>query len=186
MIFENILSETSMENNGGFLSDYVSLGENAALVQNGSRKLFVDFPQKSAAPRSREKSLERKTSKSKDQESLKKKQTAKKRNSGATTKNSANLQSDDLGGLQFEEINLADTDDDNDNSSFDCLEANPYKREAVENVLPDNHTKNIIVTLKKLTLKWAEEEQVMGNNVQCESTILSFGFLLCSSYLSHF
>jgi bloom syndrome protein len=40
MVFENILTETSTESNIGFLVDYVSLGENAGSILNGSRKLL--------------------------------------------------------------------------------------------------------------------------------------------------
>lgn len=161
MIFEKILTETSSENNGGFFVDYVSLGENAASLENGSRKLFVEFPQKSNA-------IVKKPQKEKSSDSKRTKQQAtKKCPSGARNKD----QSEEEGGLHFAEADLADSDND---SHIEFLDSSSSKRESIENVLPEEHAKQIIANLKRLITIWAEAEQVMGNNVQCESEIVLF------------
>jgi hypothetical protein len=40
MVFDRLLVEESVDNGGGFSSDYVTLSENAAGVQNGQRQFF--------------------------------------------------------------------------------------------------------------------------------------------------
>ena len=44
MIFDRIINESSVQNKGGFSSDYVNLGENAAATSDGRRRFMVDFP----------------------------------------------------------------------------------------------------------------------------------------------
>lgn len=162
MIFENILFEESVENQQGFNSEYVRLGEHSRALQNGSKQLFVNFSKK-APPKEKQKKTKDTKEKSKSPKKKKmsepKKKAAKSnaKNSNAKTKSIG----DDEGGLQFD-IEISDDEDDDSVELID----NPYRKERVQNVLPDDDTKNIIEILKKMVLKWAEEEQLMGNNVQ--------------------
>jgi superfamily II DNA helicase RecQ len=167
MIFERLLTESSVENNGGFLSDYISLGENASSLQSGSKRFFVEFPQQLAA-----KTTDKQTTDS----ASKKKGSVRKtdRKKQATKKRPPDRKSDDTapddGGLQFaEKASTSDKDDDDDDDSLlDVTSANMFKTEASTAVLPQNHTAKLVTMLKKLTQLWATEEQTMGNNVHCK------------------
>jgi superfamily II DNA helicase RecQ len=163
MVFENILTETSTESNVGFLVDYVRLGENADSVQSGSSKLFVEFPKKAVAPSNPPKP---KKNKANGETTTKKPST--KTDLKAEKMDSSMLPAGDEGGLQFVEGISFGSDDD---SECKTTESVSHKRGAIERRLPDEHTKTIIATIKRLTSIWAEEEQLTGKNVQCTSPI---------------
>jgi bloom syndrome protein len=161
MVFEKILVETSQENNGGFFTDYVKLGDKAAALQNGAFKLFVDFPHASSE-KNKQKTKQTSKGSSKTSKASKKNEVTKAKRK---SRSAAPKKDDDTeGGLQFDEIDLVDSDDDGDGHSWENIDSS--KRQAVPNILPDNHTKEIIDTLKSLVSRWADEEQMMGNNVQ--------------------
>jgi superfamily II DNA helicase RecQ len=165
MIFERLLTESSVENNGGFLSDYVSLGENVSSLQGGARKFFVEFP----------KSPDKKSEKAApDSDSKNKRSRAKTGNNRKGAKKKSPDQQPDValldeGGLQFAEMaDGGDTDDGEDDSLLDANPATLSKSEASNAVLPQNHTTKLVNMIKKLTQLWATEEQTMGNNVHCK------------------
>lgn len=171
MIFERLLTESSVENNGGFLSDYISLGENVSSLQAGSSKFYVEFPILSAKKSPPAKNAEKPATNdgaSKNKRSRTK--TGKKKN--ASTKKVANHNPDvapDDGGLQFPEmIDGDDSDDDDGDSWFDVSPSTLSKPETSKAVLPQNHTTKLVNRIKKLTQLWATEEQTMGNNVHCK------------------
>lgn len=168
MIFERLLIESSVENNGGYMSDYVSLGENATSLQHGSRKFFVEFPQQSAT-----KSTENPARDSAPPKKLGTSKSSKKKQ--ASTKKSAagkqDIAAPDEGGLQFAEMTReGDTDDhdDDDDSLLEISDANVFKSEESTAISSQNHTTKLINLIKKLTQLWAQEEQTMGNNVHCK------------------
>ncbi|KAG7355950.1 ATP-dependent DNA helicase RecQ [Nitzschia inconspicua] len=154
MVFEKILIETSAESNVGFLVDYVSLGENAAAVQNGSRKLFVEFPTKpvtTSKPQKKSPNAKTKTNK---------KKAPSKTSEMAIIQEGSRMTDGEAGGMLFDEG--ASSDDDGD---LEILEALSSKRKSIKNILPDHHTRTLVETLKKLISIWAEEEQLTGKNV---------------------
>jgi superfamily II DNA helicase RecQ len=163
MVFEKILTETSTESNVGFLVDYVSLGENAGSIQSGSRKLYVEFPMRSVAsvnppkksPKAKKSKVNAETTKA----------SSKADSENAKLDKSIHPARDD-GGLQFVEGISIGSDDDSDCKTAASVS---NKRGAIERRLPDEHTKTIIATIKRLTSIWAEEEQLTGKNVQCTS-----------------
>lgn len=164
MIFERILVENSVENKVGYTSDYVGLGENSSPIQRGSRKFFVEFPGKIVAPR--EKSAKRKL-----KETSQKKQSTKGskrcRVKGPTPSIGTKIDGTDQGGLQFSEYGFGDSDGDDD-SMLDSSNVGRYTSEGVKSVLSHQHTKKIVDVLKTLVKRWADEEQLMGNNVHCK------------------
>ena len=169
MIFDRILIENSVENNGGFTSDYVNLGDAAPPLQNGSKRFFVEFPQKVVAAGKPDKQQKKATNK----------RSSSKNPSSRTAKKSKSLQKterEDIGGLQFEEIGVGDSDDDDD-SILEISNVSANNTEKLQSVLPHHHTKKLVDQLKTLVQMWANEEQVMGNNVQCKSFATSFLFL---------
>lgn len=171
MVFEKILIETGTESNAGFLVDYVTLGDNAEAIQNGSRKLFVDFPIKPAATaKSQKTSPKAKKNKATASKTSNNKKPAKKKIGGASKQNGDSPLPDETGGMQFEEGGQSDSDGDSD---FEILEVQSSKRKSFTNVLPDHHTQTIVETLKKLVGIWAEEEQVTGKSVMCKSPTTS-------------
>ncbi len=161
MIFERILVENSVENKVGFSTDYVGLGENASSLQRGSRQFFVEFPQKvtKKAPE-----------KPKAKETTKKQKTSSKETKSRKTKKPTSSKQTDSGGLQFTEIDLSDSDDDDD-SLFDGSKAGSRASEKSQPLLPHHRTKKIADVLKTLVRRWADEEQMMGNNVHCKSIV---------------
>jgi len=159
MIFERILVENSVENQVGFTSDYVALGENAISLQRGSRRFFVEFPQKNVAKKNKERQKKKASAKkvtSKDNAKVLK---DKKKFSSNDTKSDANI-----GGLDFNEIGVIDSEDDDD-SLLDHHNKNNFNSEKIQPVLSHHHTKKIANVLKMLVRRWADEEQMMGNNV---------------------
>ena len=165
MIFERILVENSVENKGGFSSDYVGLAENASSVQRGSRQFFVEFPQKKVAAK-----------KAKPPEKPKKKEPAKKKSPKSRkpkkppASRATGTDATDAGGLHFTEIDVDDSEDDDD-SILDGSKSGTHNSETMQTALSHHHTKKITDVLKMLVRRWADEEQMMGNNVHCKSFI---------------
>ena len=162
MVFDRILTENSIENNGGFMSDYLSLGENASSLQHGSRKLFVEFPQKTAASGNFDKER-KKSSKKRGNRNVSRSHKSKK----PTSSKKAKTDTTDVGGLQFMEINSDESDNDDD-SMLERTHAQPGSVENLQSVLPHHHTKKLVEKFKTLNRMWAEEEQLAGNNVHCK------------------
>jgi superfamily II DNA helicase RecQ len=169
MVFERLLVETSVANAGGFSSDYISHAENSSAVLNGSRKFFVEVPRAQAS---------RKTGQSKSASKTKSKETPS--NSKEKRRRSAKTASNDCieidSGLQFTE-NGVDSDPDDDlkmGSSFSRSTKPDYHA-----VLPFNQTKKLVENIKQLTVIWAQEEQLMGNQVFCKFCIVPY-FTACS------
>eukprot|EP00536_Pseudo-nitzschia_multiseries_P017448 jgi/Psemu1/264303/estExt_Genewise1Plus.C_15560004 len=161
MIFERILAETSVETKGGFSTDYVTLGEKAPSLQRGSEKFIVEFPKKVTAPRpkpdkrsSNEPAKKRSRSKDSESSSPKKKSSTRKTIAKETH----------IGGLQFSEIGVDDSEDDDD-SLQDNMNLDTPNRTKMQSVLPLHHTNKLSETLKTLVQRWADEEQLMGNHV---------------------
>ena len=166
MIFERILVENSVENKGGFTSDYVGLGENSSSLLRGSRQFFVEFPQKVTAAKKRpERTIIKGTTK--------KKKSTKEPKSGQAKRTSSKdtkIDETDMGGLHFTEIEVGASEDDDD-SILDGSKDGGHNAENMQPLLPHHHTKKIADVLKMLVRRWADEEQMMGNNVHCESKI---------------
>ena len=157
MVFENILSESSEQNGGGFSSDYVRPGQFAAAVQNGQRKFFVDFPiciSKAATGKENVPSSVKNT-KMKPEISTNKPST----HTGRTIKTSK-------GRLYLSE----DSDDSDDNMSLGQAATSRTvgsKSSAPSDlsVLPKEYTLKLVQRIKKLVTMWADEERMAGNNV---------------------
>jgi superfamily II DNA helicase RecQ len=163
MIFERVLVENSVENKGGFSSDYVGLGENSSSLQRGSRQFFVEFPRKIVASKAKPdkpKRKEKATEKKHDTKRRKAKKVPPSRDNGTV--------SSDLGGLHFTEIGDSEDDDD---SIVDGSKDGTHSSVNTKPVLSHQHTKKIADVLKTLVRRWADEEQMMGNNVHCKSGI---------------
>lgn len=168
MIFERILVENSVENKGGFTSDYVSLGENSSALLRGSRLFFVEFPQKIIAAKTKsgkskyvEPIMERNKVSGPKRLKSKKKPLPKDTGTNAT----------DIGGMQFIEIGVGGSEEDDD-SVLDGSKDDTCNSKSKLSVLSHHHTKKIADLLKMLVRRWADEEQMMGNNVHCKSSIM--------------
>jgi len=181
MIFERILVENSVENKGGFTSDYVNLGENASSLQRGSRNFFVEFPQKTVITKA--KSQKAKTKKATAKQDNSNAPKSRKRKKPSSSKNIA-TNATDSGGLQFTEIEIGDSDD--DDSLLDGSRDGAYKPENAQAVLSPQHTKKIADLLKTLIRRWAEEEQMVGNNVHCKLYICIKVCVYCDQKLQNY
>jgi superfamily II DNA helicase RecQ len=162
MIFERLLVETSTENKGGFTSDYVSLGENSNAVQNGQRQFFVEFPTEGAT--GKENKAGKSSTKQKSRSASSSKKTSVK-NLGPSTASGNGVgqeTEEEGGGLQFTEV--GDISDDED----DTKTASRASKSGDRSVLPYNHTKDLVETMKKMIHIWADYERNFDNNVFCK------------------
>jgi len=161
MIFERILVETSVEIHNRFTTDYVTLGEKAASLQRGSEKFIVEFPKRVTTRKSKpDKQTSQDTSKKRRRQKDSEGSSAKKKSSSRKTR----TEETNIGGLQFSEIGIDDSDDDDD-SIQDDLDLGTPNRRKMQSVLPRQHTNKLVDTLKTLVQRWADEEQLMGNHV---------------------
>jgi superfamily II DNA helicase RecQ len=175
MIFERLLTESSVENNGGFHSDYISLGENVSSLQTGSSIFYVEFPVVSAKKSPPTKKVDKPistTTNDGDSRNKRSRASAKSKKKNPSTMHVRDQNQDfvvDEGGLTFAEmIDGDDSDDDDGNSLLDISPSNLSKSEVSNAILPQNHTTKLVNMIKKLTQLWATEEQTMGNNVHCK------------------
>jgi outer membrane protein assembly factor BamE (lipoprotein component of BamABCDE complex) len=164
MMFERILEETSVENRGGFLSDYVNPGENAQNLLQGRKRLFVEFPKpgKKANKENKKPAAKKKraTASSKKKTTT---ATSKKKTVATSSKSKPASKEDTNAGLSFE-VDGSSSDDDDDVVLF-SLKGN---KNGAPPTLPDKHTKALIDLIKQLTQSWANEEKLMGNKVFCK------------------
>jgi superfamily II DNA helicase RecQ len=161
MVFNRLLVEESVANGGGFSSDYVSLAENAAAVQNGQRRFFVEFPK--ACAKGKENAATVSTKQTKTKAASAKKPRKKLGPSNVASANSLK-NSEAEGGLTFIEV------DDNSDQEDD-LQAGATVRGSkpiAPSTLPYKHNKALVEKIKTLTQVWAEEERLLGNSVFCK------------------
>jgi hypothetical protein len=165
MVFDRLLVEESIDNGGGFSSDYVSLSENAAAVQNGQRRFFVEFPKavtkgkENAASISSSVSPKQKKTKAASAKKPRKKLGASNDASDNTLKNA-----EAEGGLTFIEVD--DNSDQEDDSHADATVRG--SKALAPSTLPYKHNKALVEKIKSLTQVWAEEERLLGNSVFCK------------------
>ena len=180
MICEKILIERGVENNGGYMSEYINLGEKASPIQNGRDKFYVEFPlnvSTEKVPSKKQKKAEKKRNSNK----ISRSRPAKKSKSSEKCQS---VEEVECGGLKFaEEISIGSISDD---SLIDSSNISTNKENS-KSVLPHHHTKNLVELIKKLVQMWATEEQLLGNNVHCksvelESQIASSKFILVISF----
>jgi superfamily II DNA helicase RecQ len=157
MVYENILLESSEQNGGGFSSDYVRPGQFAAAIQNGQRKLFVDFPKcVSKAAKGKENEPSSVTNKkTKPEMSTNKPATS----AGRTVK------------MSKSRLYLSEgSDDSDDNRSLGQAATartvgSKSSASSDMTVLPKEYTLQLVKRIKKLVTMWAAEERMAGNSV---------------------
>lgn len=162
MIFQRVLLEVSEANKGGFHSEYVHLGENAAPIQSGSRRFFVEFPK--AVPKTKSTGTGKENHDGQIEKSKKKqatsgntstKATATKAKASASTYQSRVSQRDSNTFV----IESSDSDD-------DLRSSNPaQRRKQPRTVLPQAKTNELVGVIRKLAKNWAEEERMMGKEI---------------------
>lgn len=154
MVFEGILTETSVQNKGGFSSDYVSVGETAHQIENGQKKFTVNFPRN-------ETSCERQASKRVDTD--KHKANKKKETKTKAASKSAKKQSKEYApAAASHPVVVVDSDSSADDSSLDaCLS----KKQGAASVLQVDHTQDLADRIKTLAKNWSEEERMCGRNI---------------------
>jgi len=165
LIFERILLETSEQNKGGFQSDYVSAGENAAAVQNGQHRVMVEFPKEVPKPKAanKENTASKQTKKDK-KKSRKTKSTKKKRTvSGANANTTREAPpSTSASGSFAQDVLVVDSESSSDDEPLGTSSAGK-KSADLASVLPADKTAELTEMIKKLTSNWAEEERMIGN-----------------------
>jgi bloom syndrome protein len=158
MVFERILVESSFENKGGFLSDYVELAENAGSIQNRTRKFYVDFPTRT---------------KSAEAANTSKRKSTKKAN-GAAGKASKKVQPISLlddkarsNDVTSELLTVDEISSDDDNLKLDDKSISSGQRAKAQllSVLPQEKTKVLLSRIKKMATNWAEEERMYGKHL---------------------
>ena len=170
MIFEHFLQETSFENNSGFSTDYLEMGDNAFALQNGQTQFMVEFPRKQAskkAAKSKTSQRGKKTPKRKAKATTgKSAKTSKNTGRGAQRVDMSTGGMDEVdGGLHFSE---GSDDDDDDDSVFTPTFTSSTKRDETPSLLPTEQTKRLADKIKNVTILWAKEEQEAGNEVYCK------------------
>lgn len=185
MIFERLLEETSVVMPGGFSVDYVAHGENAPAVLYSGRRFKVEFPKAgssrtSAAP-STTKKKETKAAKKTTSSTTKKTASTKKTPATKRTKTAISAKSRKAAltaienyenGLQF-----SDGDDGNDSdgsvsaASWDAQTTSSRrttKSDTPAHRLPARDASSLAKKIKELTVLWANEEMLVGNQVFCK------------------
>jgi bloom syndrome protein len=164
MVFERLLVETSVENGGGFSSDYVSAGENSSALLHTGKRFSVEFPMHRASrkPDNSKSTNEKNTTSSK---SKTKRKTPPKASAATRT-----MEVDS--GLQFLE--------NGDDSEAELMADSSFSRSATKpdspQTLPFLQTKKLVALMKTLTQIWAQEEQLLGNNVFCKFCLRALRF----------
>jgi hypothetical protein len=147
-----VLIETSVQNKGGFSSDYVNLGENAHAVQSGQRQFIVEFPKAETRDTAAKKSVNKENTQSKRKSAGKKSDSSTPKQSQSAKKKRAATKSSHFD--QTVDLNDMDSDD------SDVLSASPLSRKnEAASVLPADYTKQLVDTIKKLVTNWADEER---------------------------
>ncbi|KAL7568679.1 hypothetical protein ACA910_021677 [Epithemia clementina (nom. ined.)] len=154
LIFERILTETSVQNNQGFSSDYVHLGENAAAVLSGHRKVIVEFPKESASRDSgQESKASAKENKTPKRPSNKKAPSATKQEGRKARTPTSSV------------LHIPDSDSSDDGDILVSTEQSSATKPVSSSVLPQQDTQDLAAMIKKLVMNWAEEERMMGKSV---------------------
>ena len=154
MIFERVIVETSVQNQQGFSSDYVQVGENAADIQMGRKPFFVEFP------RDKPKSASGKENKTEEKENRKVASgSAKKKTPSRTTKKARSARK-----LPSNEVVLIDSESE-DELTVPVFPSSEKKKVSDASVLPQADCQKLVDLIKKLVTNWAEEERAMGKNV---------------------
>ena len=154
MVFEGILTETSVQNKGGFSSDYVSLGEVAYQIENGQKKFIVNFPREEA-------SGERQSSKKvgDDRQKAKKiKETKPKAKATTASKPVKKASKGDSFTSASGPVVVVDTDSSTDDDSLDASVPKKQRK-------PVDHTMELTERIKTLAKNWSEEERMCGKNI---------------------
>ena len=149
LIFERILVESSVQNNQGFASDYVNLGESAGAVLSGQRKFYVDFP-KETAQQQVHSGKENKTKKS----------SGNKENTATTKKKGVRRKA----GVVSPPILGVDESDPSDDEFIRSTKPSISTKTASPSVLPEEATKDLVDRIKKIVTNWSEEERMMGKS----------------------
>jgi bloom syndrome protein len=157
MVFDRLLQESSEQNKGGFTSDYVKLGENAAATESGRRKFFVDFPKDSPKPRHDEENKTKRTTANKKKSNTKKSSSEPKKPK-AVSSSKAGLES-----MVFQIDDSSDDENHDGDTELDVKPASSGNRSEAPSILPQAATKELVSRFKTLATNWAEEERLLGN-----------------------
>ena len=154
MVFERIIHESSVQNKGGFNSDYVNLGENAAATRDGRRRFLVDFPKQTPKPAAAAKKAPKTKAKA-----------AKKKTTGAASRKSKAATASVVPVDDSESDENYDGNDDDDDPDAASTRL-PGTRAALANrVLPLEETTELIGRLKTLAGNWADEAKMCGKSM---------------------
>ena len=154
MIFERVIIETSVQNQQGFASDYVQLGEKAADIQAGRQQFFVEFPKdKPKADTGKENTVEGKNTR-------KKKAVPGSKDPRPRRKSPASVATNANGTIVIDDSDGSDND-----LSVPVFTSGEKKKDGNRSLLPQSDTQKLLDLVKKLVTNWTEEERALGNNV---------------------
>jgi bloom syndrome protein len=165
MIFERVITETSVQNQQGFASDYVQMGENAAAIQMGQKSFTVDFPRD--PPRSStgtSTGKENKVTKSDNRKKKAKSSSPKKKLPTGARKKPAAVKSNTLSNDTIIAIDSSSEEEE----EFDpaAIAAGTSSSGGTANsLLPRVHFENLKQRLHTVVQHWVEEERMCGNHV---------------------
>jgi superfamily II DNA helicase RecQ len=175
MVYEKILTESSVQNAGGFHSDYVSAGLHAPAVQNRQRKFIVEFPnsvrnEAPASTKKQAKEVETTTTKKSTAKKTPKKQAKKTATKSRQFKSIA----------QVESLLASDSDSGDDDSD---TRTTGSKSLTTPTLLPHDKNRKLVDRINDLVGNWATEEQQAGNKVFCKFTNYFVSFIWQSASL---
>ena len=176
MIFEGVLMEISEQNNSGYNSDYLHLGDKAAMIEGGRMKFFVDFPKKNPPKSKEKKSKKNEDALSTPGSSSSTRKTTKIKDSKTISRMAAPFVSQNG---KFYDPDMNDfegsTTDDNNDLGLEIFARKVGSKSpspASSSFLPKEHAEALMKRIKKLVTMWADEERMNGNNVFCECQLL--------------
>lgn len=173
MVFENILEEISEATGSGFSADYVQPGPKAQAIMANSpnQQFFVRFAVKKAPePKETKKKASKKKKKESDDGDSKPKAKRKTKKSKKSSESPIDLLDSPDSGLASDE------------------NVGAKRTHNMNTVLPKNHTDTLIARIKKLITMWADEEQMVGNNVFCKypDFVPTYTFIFCRMHSNKF
>lgn len=152
MVFERILSESSVQNKLGFSSDYVNLAENADFIRSGQRQFLVNFSKE--AVKKKDTAVVLTTTKA-----PKKKKTIEKKRSEIVETTESSTGSTHI--FPVDKLSNCSSDTELEIVSVSNTNSRPLARSA----LPLANTQELVANLKKLASNWADEEIMCGKNI---------------------
>jgi len=148
LVFERILVESSVENQSGFASDYVTSGEQAGRLQSGQLRFIVEFPKALAKKAKKTSGKDAKKQETRKDSSITGAYSTKRASTGVAKKAAGTARS------KAEEV--VQIDDSSDDDVFDVTSAS----ESPPGILADSLTGELLTRIKELVSLFCSEERL--------------------------